>query len=47
MVVSGDNENAKKIVSYLMNDTGSYVVDAGSLSESGGISLVRLPIARN
>lgn len=32
--VSGDNENAKKIVSGLTNDIGFDAVDAGSLSES-------------
>jgi 8-hydroxy-5-deazaflavin:NADPH oxidoreductase len=34
MAVSGDDENAKKIVSRLINDAGFDAVDAGSLSES-------------
>lgn len=34
MAVSGDDENAKKIVSHLINDVGFDVVDAGSLYES-------------
>jgi 8-hydroxy-5-deazaflavin:NADPH oxidoreductase len=34
MAVSGDDENAKKIVSRLINDAGFDAVDAGSLWES-------------
>jgi hypothetical protein len=34
IAVSGDDESAKKIVSGLINDTGFYAVDAGSLSQS-------------
>lgn len=34
MAVSGDDDNAKKIVSALINDAGFDAVDAGSLSES-------------
>jgi 8-hydroxy-5-deazaflavin:NADPH oxidoreductase len=34
LAVSGDDENAKKMISGLINDTGFDAVDAGSLSES-------------
>ncbi len=34
MAVAGDDENAKKIVARLINDTGFDVVDAGKLDQS-------------
>ncbi len=34
LAVAGDDENAKKVVAELLNDTGFDAVDAGSLSES-------------
>lgn len=34
MAISGDNENAKRIVSELINDAGFDTVDAGNLSDS-------------
>ena len=34
IAVSGDDENAKKLVSGLINDTGFDAVDAGSLADS-------------
>ena len=34
MAISGDDENAKKVVSDLIHDVGFDVVDAGTLSES-------------
>ncbi len=34
MVISGDDENAKKIVSQLINDVGFETVNAGALSDS-------------